>query len=85
MPERFHIPDEDAEGWRQTLLDGGLTEKEIESILEHANPNLSDKARKRLVEEELQKMVEEVRRRGGDLTEKQKQDLRKGIESRFRK
>jgi hypothetical protein len=84
--DKISIPDEDVSNWMQTLREGGFTDKEIDSIIGPLNPTYAGLKREEYINRELLRMQEEVRSRSGrELTTKELEELRRGIESRLKK
>ncbi len=70
----------------QMLREGGFTDAEIDGMLSHLNETYAGLKKNEYIEKELQKMNEEIlKRRGVGLTEKERADLRAGIETRLDK
>ncbi len=86
MIEKISIPNDDVPGWMQTLREGGFTDEEIDTMLVHLNPTYAGEKQKVAIEQELTKMNNEITlRRGYPLSDEEKANLKKGIESRFTK
>ncbi len=79
------IKDVDVSDWMQTLREGGFSDEEIDSVLTHSNKTYAGLKKGAYIEKEIQKMNEEIRqRRGIGFSPKEIENIRKGIESRFR-
>lgn len=82
--QKITIPDDDMPGWIKTLHEGGFSSEQIDAILSHLNATYEGKKREEYVNKELSKMEAEVAgRRGRGFTEEEKEEIKRGIESRF--
>ncbi len=87
--EKIRIPDKDMPSWIEVLRNGGLDDEQIDEILAHLNKTYArqkEMLNSDVVEEELHKLEKDMlENHGRTFTKEQKDYLKKGIESRFKK
>jgi len=80
--ERTRIPDEDMPNWIGALREGGLSDKEIDSVLARLNKTYREKKGIDIVGEEVEKIREYIfKKHQRILTPEQIKYIRQGVEA----
>ena len=70
--EKLKIPDDDMNGWINTLMEGGFSQGEIDSILSNLNKTYDNLKKQELIEKEVSRIDAELfNRRGSGLTDEE--------------
>lgn len=65
--ERAQIPDEDMAGWIATLREGGMSDAEIDEVLEHANLTYYEQRLPKTYRNQFDHVVASIERKRGSL------------------